>query len=361
MNRREFMAAIGSVAVSPLAAHAQEAGRIYRLGVLIPATRASVEPFFDELRINGFVEGQNMVVTGAYSVRAEQIAESTAALMQTQPEVILCGPEAYLRVLQTATRTIPLDSMSEDLVGEGFVASLAKPGGNITGISLLSPELDGKRLEILTEAVPGLRRVAALAHSIVTKEHLAEQQELARSRGVELSVLAFASASEIAPALDAAKASGAQAINLSGEPAPGRQPRHHPLDRHWTRSRRRSACRRSTSGAETAGSRRPDGLAVRHVAQMYSSASHGRSPRCCGAPNPPRCRWSSRRISSSSRQPQDGESHRPRDSGGSGDAVSEPTVIECKRPRNSKTPRGCPRDVLSQSWLRRKISSRRAD
>ena len=83
MNRREFMAAIGSVAVFPLAAHAQEAGRIYRLGVLIPATRASVEPFFDELRINGFVEGQNMVVTGAYSVRAEQIAESTAALMQT--------------------------------------------------------------------------------------------------------------------------------------------------------------------------------------------------------------------------------------------------------------------------------------
>ena len=121
-------------------------------------------------------------------------------------------------MLQTATRTIPLDSMSEDLVGEGFVASLAKPGGNITGISLLSPELDGKRLEILTEAVPGLRRVAALAHSIVTKEHLAEQQELARSRGVELSVFAFAKASEIAPALDAAKASGAQAINFLANP-----------------------------------------------------------------------------------------------------------------------------------------------
>ena len=148
----------------------------------------------------------------------KQIAESTAALMQTQPEVILCGPETYLRVLQTATRTIPLDSMSEDLVGEGFVTSLAKPGGNITGISLLSPELDGKRLEILTEAVPGLRRVAALAHSIVTKEHLAQQQALARSRGVELSVFAFAKASEIAPALDAAKAGGAQAINFLATP-----------------------------------------------------------------------------------------------------------------------------------------------
>jgi putative ABC transport system substrate-binding protein len=138
--------------------------------------------------------------------------------MKTEPEVILCGPETYLRVLQTATRAIPLDSMSEDLVGEGFAASLAKPGGNITGISLLSPELDGKRLEILIEAVPSLRRMAALAHSIVTKQHLEQQQELARSRGVELSVFPFAKASDIAPALDEAKASGAQAINFLATP-----------------------------------------------------------------------------------------------------------------------------------------------
>jgi putative ABC transport system substrate-binding protein len=60
MNRREFIAALGGTAMSPLAAHAQEAGRIYRLGLLVPATRASIEAFFDELRINGFVEGQNL-------------------------------------------------------------------------------------------------------------------------------------------------------------------------------------------------------------------------------------------------------------------------------------------------------------
>ena len=74
------------------------------------------------------MEGQNLVVTGRYSVPAEQIADSVAAVMKAEPEVILSGPETYLRVLQTATRTIPLDSMSEDLVGEGFAASLAKPG-----------------------------------------------------------------------------------------------------------------------------------------------------------------------------------------------------------------------------------------
>jgi putative ABC transport system substrate-binding protein len=219
MNRREFIAATGSVALWPLTAHAQEAGRIYRLGLLIPATRVSIEPFFDELRINGFVEGQNLVVTGRYSVRAEQIAESVAALVKTEPEVILCGPESYLRVIQPLTRTIPLDSMSEDLVGEGFAASLAKPGGNVTGVSLLSPELDGKRLEILIEAVPGLRRMAAIAHSVTaTKQHLEQQQELARSRGVELSVFAFGAASDIAPALDEAKAHGAQAINFLATP-----------------------------------------------------------------------------------------------------------------------------------------------
>src|SRR5664279_1563971 len=134
MLRRQFMSALGSAALLPLAARAQEAGRIYRLGILIPATRASIEPFFDELRLSGFTEGQNLVVTGGYSVRAEAIADSVSDLMKTDPEVILSGPETYLRALQGVTRTIPLDSMSEDLVGEGFAASLAQPGGNVTPI-----------------------------------------------------------------------------------------------------------------------------------------------------------------------------------------------------------------------------------
>jgi len=219
MHRRQFISALGSAAILPLVARAQEAGHVYRLGILIPATRESIAPFFDELRINGFVEGQNLDVIGRYSVRAEQTADDTAALMKAAPDVILCGPETYVRVLQGATRTIPLDSMSEDLVGEGFAASLAKPGGNITGISLLSPELDGKRLEILIEAVPGARQIAALAHSVIsTKLHLDEQQALARSRGVELSIFPFAKADEIGSALDEAKKRGVQAINFLATP-----------------------------------------------------------------------------------------------------------------------------------------------
>ena len=218
MHRREFLAVVGGAAALPFVAHAQEPGRVYRLGVLIPATRASIEPFFDEMRLNGFVEGQNLAVTGSYSVRTEQIPDAVATLMKTEPEAILCGPETYLRALQAATHTIPLNSMSEDLVGEGFAVSLANPGRNITGVSLLSPELDGKRLEILSEAVPGLRRLAALAHSIATKQHLDQLRELSRARGIELSAFPFDKASDIAPALDAAKAAGAQAINFLANP-----------------------------------------------------------------------------------------------------------------------------------------------
>jgi putative ABC transport system substrate-binding protein len=221
MHRRQFITALGGAAITPLAAHAQEAGRIYRLGVLVPAAResAAVRAMFDELRLNGFVEGQNLAVIGSFGVTTEQIADGVAILMKAVPDVIVSGPELYTRALQAATRTMPLLSISEDLVGEGLVASLAKPGGNVTGISLLSPELDDKRQDILIDAVPGIRRMAALADSAITlKRHLQQQQEVARARGVELSILTVAKPEEIAPALDEAKARGAEAVNFLATP-----------------------------------------------------------------------------------------------------------------------------------------------
>src|SRR5882672_3348089 len=221
MHRRQFITALGGAAITPLVAHAQEAGRIYRLGVLVPAAResAAVRAMFDELRLNGFVEGQNLAVIGSFGVTTEQIADGVAILMKAVPDVIVSGPELYTRALQAATRTMPLLSISEDLVGEGLVASLAKPGGNVTGISLLSPELDDKRQDILIDAVPGIRRMAALADSAITlKRHLQQQQEVARARGVELLIFTVAKPEEIAPALDEAKARGAEAVNFLATP-----------------------------------------------------------------------------------------------------------------------------------------------
>ena len=121
--------------------------------------------------------------------------------------------------LQAITRTVPLVGMSEDMVGEGLVASLARPGGNITGISLLSPELDGKRQDILIEAVSGARRIAAMADSRQTPPyHLQTLQHAARSRGVELAVFGVNGPGEIASAIDAAKAGGAEALNFLATP-----------------------------------------------------------------------------------------------------------------------------------------------
>jgi len=113
---------------------------------------------FDELRLNGFIEGKNLVVLSGFEATDDNLANRAAALVSAAPDAIISGPAPPLRALQAITRTIPLIGMSEDMVGEGLVPSLAHPSGNITGISLLFPELDGKRQEILIEAVPGARR-----------------------------------------------------------------------------------------------------------------------------------------------------------------------------------------------------------
>jgi len=222
MNRREVITILGgAVAALPSATWAQQIGRNYRLGFLNPAPRqsAAASALFDELRLNGFIEGQNLtVIPGGFEVRNDQVAERAAELVKAAPDAILAGPEFPLRTLQALTRTIPLVGMTEDMVAAGLVTSLARPGGNITGISLLSPELDGKRQDILHEVIPDARRMAALADSNVTGGHLQALQEAAQRRGIELSVLVVAGPEEIVPAINSAKAAGAEAINFLASP-----------------------------------------------------------------------------------------------------------------------------------------------
>jgi putative ABC transport system substrate-binding protein len=222
MKRRTFITLLGGAAAWPFAAHPQEAGRTYRLGFMVPLSpdAPGVVAFFDELRFAGFIEGQNLIVVpGGFDVRDERFAERAAALVKAAPDAIVSGPDLTTRALQQATRTIPLIAMTEDMVGAGLVKSLARPGGNTTGISLLSPELDGKRQEILMDAVPGARRMAALADSRVTPaHHLQTLQEGARARGVELSVFGVTKLEEIAPAIESAKTWGAQALNVLATP-----------------------------------------------------------------------------------------------------------------------------------------------
>jgi ABC-type uncharacterized transport system substrate-binding protein len=226
LGRRELITLIaGAAATWPRAVRAQqqwEPGRVYRIGFLIPTSRKTpvVDVLFDELRINGLVEGQNLlVIPGSFGVQNDQLAGVAASLVRASPDVIVCGPELPIRALQKLTQTIPLIGMTEDMVGEGLVASLARPGGNTTGVSLLSPELDGKRQEILLEAVPGLHKLAILADANVTKPaHLKQLEEAARGRGIEPLVRGVAKREDVIPAVKEVKAAGAEAINFLATP-----------------------------------------------------------------------------------------------------------------------------------------------
>src|SRR5258708_7231220 len=190
MRRREFITVLGGAAFVPLAADAQQAGRIDRLGALHlgPPNQPFHDALYEELQRSGFIEGQNLWVdTRGYGLRVEQLADHASEIVKAQVDIILCVGDAAIRVAQQATKTIPILGLTDDMVGSHFVSSLAKPDGNITGVSIFSAELDGKRQEILIEAVPGLRRMAALADTDNTSpQKLQVLQESARSRGVEL-------------------------------------------------------------------------------------------------------------------------------------------------------------------------------
>jgi putative tryptophan/tyrosine transport system substrate-binding protein len=224
VRRRAFVAALGGAAAWPLVTSAQETGRTYRIGFLTPFGRETptVGLFLDELRLNGFIEGQNLtVVPGGMNVRTEQIAQAVAALVNAAPDVIFTGPDIYTRAIQGATRTIPIIALSGSFVEAGLVTSLARPGGNITGVSIFAPELDGKGQGILMEVAPNAHRMAAIADSTMarsTPTYFQALKDAVRSRNVEFSIFTVAKPEEVGPAIDAAKASGAEALNFLATP-----------------------------------------------------------------------------------------------------------------------------------------------
>ena len=154
--------------LGPLAPEAQQAGKVYRIGVLLLAPLAARpqqwEAFRQGLREHGYVLGNNAVVEyRSAEGKPERLAELAAELVQANMDVIVASGTEATQAAQTATRAIPIVmSNTGDPVGAGIIASLARPGGNVTGLSLVATELSAKRLELLKEAVPGLTRVAML-------------------------------------------------------------------------------------------------------------------------------------------------------------------------------------------------------
>jgi putative ABC transport system substrate-binding protein len=167
-TRRSFIGTLtGGLLAAPLAAEAQQAAKVPRIGYLagyLAATPHLPEAFGQGLRDLGYVEGRNLVIeTRDAEGKLERLPALAAELVALKVDVIVAGGTPQALAAKQATRTIPIVfASSPDPVESGLITSLARPGGNVTGLSFLAPELVGKRLEHLKQAVPGVSRVAVL-------------------------------------------------------------------------------------------------------------------------------------------------------------------------------------------------------
>ena len=170
MNRRAFIAALGGAAVWPLMARAQQGGKVRRIGLLSGASRegasGNIDAFLQGMRELGYVEGRDFITDLRFADgNYERFTELAAELVQLKPDVIVTGTTAAIRTLQRATTTIPIVlANSTDPVGNGFVASLARPGGNITGLSGSSEDTSPKQLELVASVVTDISRIGLLGN-----------------------------------------------------------------------------------------------------------------------------------------------------------------------------------------------------
>ena len=206
-------------------AEAQQAAKIFRIGILIASSASSVstrvETFRQRLRELGYVEGKNIVIEYRYAEgNVERLADLAAELIQLKVDVIVTAGPATLAA-KKATATIPIVfTAANDPLGTGVVSSLARPGGNITGLSVMAPDLDGKRLELLKEAFPKVARVAFLWQSMGSRGKLAltEMEAAAKALGLKLQSLEVRGLDDFESVFARAKKDGAQALITTPNP-----------------------------------------------------------------------------------------------------------------------------------------------
>ena len=181
VRRRDFLASVGAILATPLVAGAQAAGQVPRIGFLYggaPGPSPDIDAFQLGLRKRGYIDGQNIAIEYRFaSGRVWQLRELAAELVRLNVEVIVAPSTPTALAAKQATSTIPIVfAIVADPVGAGLVANLARPGGNVTGLTSGSAELGGKRLEYLRQVVPNATRLAVLynpadpANSLVLKE-----------------------------------------------------------------------------------------------------------------------------------------------------------------------------------------------
>jgi putative tryptophan/tyrosine transport system substrate-binding protein len=214
VKRREFITLIGGAAATwPLSARAQQPGKLQTIGFSGQSTLSAeselVAAFTQRLRELGWIEGRTITIEYRWlEGRAERFVQIATEFVRLKVDVIVTSGTPQVLATKQATSVIPIVfARVGDPVANGLVASLARPGGNVTGLSSQSDDLAGKRLELLREAVPSLRRVAILANvgNAFSVMELSEAQAAARTLGLEFDALKIRRAEDIAPAFEAIK------------------------------------------------------------------------------------------------------------------------------------------------------------
>jgi putative ABC transport system substrate-binding protein len=226
MRRREFITLLGGAAAAwPLAARAQQPGKLPTIGFLGAGTASAMSQwtaaFVQRLRELGWVEDRTIAIHYRWAEgRTERLAEIAAEFVRLKVDVIVTNSAAPVVAAQQATSVIPIVIASAaDPVGTGLVASLARPGGNVTGLSIQMTDLAGKRLELLREVVPGLRRLAIMVNSGASAASLEmdEAQAAAKMLGLDIAAFEIRRAEDIAPAFEALKGR-AEALYVVADP-----------------------------------------------------------------------------------------------------------------------------------------------
>ena len=228
MKRRAFICTLaGGLLAAPLAGAQQPATKVFRIGLLgtVPLTEPGAARiwggFFEGLRQLGYVEGQNILIEGRYSEgRSERLPTLAAELVRLKVDVIVAAaytPDAA----KGATSTIPIVMTNDaDPVGRGLVASLARPGGNVTGLTTRSSDLVGKHLQLLKEAMPQLSRVAVLSNPAQPQHQpsLRVAEVAARGLKVQLEILEARAPTRLAGALSVVTKESVDALLVLGDP-----------------------------------------------------------------------------------------------------------------------------------------------
>jgi ABC-type uncharacterized transport system substrate-binding protein len=213
-----LLATVLLIAVAPT--EAQQTGKVPRIGVLEYGASSSaaprVKPFQQGLRDLGYVEGKNIIVEYRYAeLRADRLSDYANELVRLKVEVIFASADVSARAAKEASNTIPIVfATATDPVRDGFVSSLARPGGNLTGLSLLAPELNGKRIELLKEAFPKITKVGFVRRvsSASSERSIEDAEVVAKALGLQLQAIRLKERDDINSGFEAAKRAGVQAL-----------------------------------------------------------------------------------------------------------------------------------------------------